>query len=448
MNFPDAYEKLESIKQSHLLKYWDTLSSTQQTHLLEQIAAVDIETFLQQQHLVHSPKITDQSLQPFTAFNRIGSKHDQELGRDLIAKGMAGCLIVAGGQGTRLKFNGPKGMFPVTPVTHKSLFQLFAEKVIAAGKQVNKRLPLAIMTSTLNHKVTLDFFYEHQLFGLHPEQLSFFSQGTLPLLDPQGNLFLETPYTIAEGPDGNGKALHHFYQNGIWKQWQEKGVHYLNFVLIDNPLADPFDAELLGFLHRQQSDVVIKCIERNDPQESVGVLALKDGKAGVVEYSEMNDKDRMATGPTGDLLYKGANLSLFCFKMDFIKRVVEDKEPLSLHKAFKAVKFLNREGQTVEADKPMAWKFETFIFDLLAKTNKVEALLYPREQCFSPLKNFSGNFSIDTVRADIQRNDQRAFAEVTGKVCNLTPFEVPQEFYYPTPELRAKWRGKDIKDEG
>ena len=147
-----------------------------------------------------------------------------------------GCLIVAGGQGTRLNFNRPKGMYPVTPVHHKSLFQLFAEKVAAAGKQANCPLPLAIMTSPANDETIRAFFHEHHYFGLAESQVFFFTQKQLPFLDKEGNMFLETPYTISKGPDGNGSSLRYFSKAAFGKNGKRGGVEQLNYILIDNPL--------------------------------------------------------------------------------------------------------------------------------------------------------------------------------------------------------------------
>ena len=178
----------------------------------------------------------------------------------------------------------------MTAVKHKSLFQLFAEKTIAASKQAGRPLSIAIMTSPQNHDATIDFFNQHHLFGLEPGQLSFFCQGMLPLLDQEGQLFLENAFSLAEGPDGNGGALHHFYHSGIYQQWQAQGIRHINFVPIDNPLADPFDAELLGCQQRCQNEITIKCTLRRDVQEKVGLLARHDGRTIVVEYSEIPEK--------------------------------------------------------------------------------------------------------------------------------------------------------------
>jgi UDP-N-acetylglucosamine/UDP-N-acetylgalactosamine diphosphorylase len=372
-----------------------------------------------------------------TDYARLPDVVDAESGKKIISEGHVGCLIVAGGQGSRLGFNGPKGMFPVTPVKHKSLFQLFAEKTLAASQQAGRALPLAIMTSPLNHAETVNFFKSHDYFGLDPLQLSIFSQEMLPLLDANGCLFLENSHTIAEGPDGNGAALHHFYQQGIWEKWKDAGVHYLNFILVDNPLSDPYDAILVSYLKEQQSDVIIKCVERRNPEEKVGILAKRNDQTVVVEYSEMPEMQRFAQSKDGSLLYPCANLSLFCFRMDFIQKVATlPTEKLPLHLAFKAAKSLDSDGSPTQN---MAWKFEQFIFDLLPFATKTTALIYERQQCFAPLKNFEGDDSIETVQRALEEYDKKTFLNLTGQSAPVTPFELSQAFHYPTAALLEKW---------
>lgn len=441
MDVLQARHKLEAIGQPHVLAHWEGLSEHEKYALLSQIKALDPRMLRFQQQLLQTPLAAPlDALQPFGDCAHAHAIADVQPGKEMIAAGQLGCLIVAGGQGTRLRFDGPKGMFPVSPVKHKSLFQLFAEKTIAAGKQAGRRLPLAIMTSPLNHAETVAFFKQHDNFGLASDQLSIFPQGMLPFLNTEGALFLEDPHTIAEGPDGNGAALHHFYTQGIWEQWKHQGVRYVNFVLIDNPLCDPYDATLLTYQAQQHSDLTIKCTERRHPEEKVGILARQAGKAVVVEYTEMPAAQRHALAEDGTLLYPCANLSLFCFRMDFIEKVANlPVEALPLHRAFKAAKALN--GHAAQQQQ-MAWKFEKFIFDVLPLADKVSALLYPRQECFAPLKNFAGDDSIDTVKQALQAYDRALFAKITGHPCDTTPFELAQAFHYPTEALLSAWRNR------
>jgi UDP-N-acetylglucosamine/UDP-N-acetylgalactosamine diphosphorylase len=424
MEYQQAFNKLEKMGQEHLLEHWQAITPTQQRQLLEQIVNLDEAIFLQQREVHVSPPVGH--LQPFLDYANIGNKREQKQGQRLISEGQVGCLLIAGGQGTRLRFNGPKGCFPITVIKHKTLFQLYAEKVIAASNQAGRPLPLAIMTSPINHKETVHFFQEHHFFGLHPEQLSIFSQEMLPFLDQQNHLFLEESYKIAEGPDGNGSSLKHFVEKGVWKKWNKMGVRYVNFVLIDNPLAEPFDAELIGFHVHENLDITVKCTIRRDEKEKVGMLVHENEKTRVIEYTELPDQERTERLPDGSLKHKCANISLFCFSMDFIEKNYSVNLPL--HRAFKASKLLASES-------PNAWKYERFIFDYLPFTSKIKALLYPRELCFAPLKNFSGDDSPIQVQQALLHRDRQIFEEITKKTAPNTPFELDPAFYYPTPEL-------------
>lgn len=443
----EAIKKLDSIHQQHLLNHWNSLSEPSKESLLEQIHLLDVPVFLEQRKLVfENPTKQSLSLQPFQEYDTKILPQDRQKGEELISEGKVGCLIVAGGQGTRLRFNGPKGMFPITVIKHKSLFQLFAEKVLAAGKKYGKSLPVAIMTSPLNHVDTLNFFERHHHFGLNKKDISFFSQAKLPFLTEEGNTFLEKNDLIAEGPDGNGSALKHFVEKGIWTDWSTLGIEYVNFILIDNPLADPFDAGLIGYHHRKKSDITIKCILREDPHEKVGVIVKEDSKVCVREYTELQKEEMEAREKDGTLKHPCANISLFCLSIPFIYDAAMLYYPqMPFHKALKSANFLANEGKTKMSEKPFAWKFEKYIFDILPYAKKIGALLYRREECFAPLKNEIGADSPTEVQKSLLIHDRKCFENISGTSVNASePFELDPQFYYPTEELQAAWKGKQL----
>lgn len=422
-----VHEKLETMHQMQILKFWSWLSLQDRQYLTDQILHLDLEQFKEQQALLKQPKHETIQVEPFRDYSEMGNSEDKKRGFESIKNGKVGCLILAGGQGTRIGFAGPKGLYPISPITHKTIFQLFAEKVVAASKQAQRPLKLAIMTSPLNHVETVTAFETQNYFGLSPSQIFFFQQETLPFLDLEGNLFLEGKQKIACGPNGNGHALRSFVESKIAAQWQEDGIEYINLILIDNLLADPFDAELVGFHQRQGADVTVKCVKRRDLQEKVGLLVKQGGKTAVIEYSEMDEKEWNAKEADGSLKYQCANISLFCFSMQFVKNAA--KMTLPLHHVLKDAKKLN--VTTLELETVKAWKFETFIFDLLAGTDKVAALLYPRDRCFAPLKNSSGDDSPSTVQAAVTQDAKRVYKELIGEPVPSIPFELPADFYYP-----------------
>jgi len=433
----EARSKLAQMDQSHLFEGWELLSPAEKALFLLQVQKLDPSFFLREQKCALEWKIGP--LEPFSDYFLKGSSEDEKNGRTLISQGACMALTVAGGQGSRLRLNGPKGCYPISLVKKKSLFQLLAEKIKAAGKQAGRPLEWVVTTSPLNHEETLLFFKEHHFFGLIASQVHFFCQEMWPLLDREGNLFLEAPGLLAQGPNGNGGALRQLATSSFFQTWKEQGITSVSFTLIDNLLADPFDQELLGFHNRLGNEITLKAIFRQNAEEKVGIVVLKEGKPAVVEYSECPEEVKRASTPEG-FAFPLANTSLFCFSLSFIEKTAGFTLPL--HAAKKAVKRWTAATGTVFPEEPNAWKFEEFIFDLLPFGKKVSALVYPREECFAPLKNSE---SVAAVQRSLQARDAQIFSQITGvQPPTNHPFELAQEFYYPTEELIDKWRGRKL----
>ena len=431
-------EKLQEIEQQQLLQYWGQLTRHERAILAQQVDAIDSTLVRQQRQRLASRPHHQLPIAPLSHHDSSGNLADVAEGRHLLAQGKVGCLLVAGGQGSRLSISGPKGTFPVTPIAGKSLFQLAAERVAAASRQAGRPLPLAVMTAPDNHDATVEFFRSHGNFGV--AALEFFTQDSTPLLDQKGDLFLEEKGKIACAPNGNGYAFEAFVRAGIWERWCQEGVEALHFVLVDNPLADPMDAELLGYHMRTAAEVTVKCIQRDDPDEKVGVLVQRGDRVAVVEYSEIDSSERCAMTPHGKLKYPCANISLFCFSMAFVERAAHEYCcQMPLHPVLKAARYLNGAGESVVADHPVAWKFEAFIFDLLPYSDAVRCLLYPRHSCFAPLKERS---DLPAVQQALQAHDSMAWEYVAATPLPATPFELDVNFHYPTPSLLERWRGR------
>jgi UDP-N-acetylglucosamine/UDP-N-acetylgalactosamine diphosphorylase len=353
---------------------------------------------------------------------------ERSSGASLLQEGKVGCLILAGGQGSRLGSSLPKGLVPVTPIKGKTLFQIFCEKAVAASSQSGFALPLAIMTSPLNHQATVEYIEREKRFGLSEEQVSYFTQEMLPFLDDKGHWLLEAGGKIARGPDGNGRALYHFFCSGIWEKWKKAGIEYVNVVLIDNPLADPFDPALCAAHVEAKADITLKCVPRLHVEEKVGVVGLSNGRLKVIEYLDLPEEEKAASRSDGFLLWNIANAGLFCFSMDFIEKVVAVDLPWHL----------TRKGGL--------WKFETFIFDLLDYAKKTHLLLYPREEAHAPLKNAAGEASLETVRRALLARDRKIFETISGLIAPERPFELDFAFHYPTSQLLDAWRGKSLPE--
>jgi UDP-N-acetylglucosamine/UDP-N-acetylgalactosamine diphosphorylase len=308
-------------------------------------------------------------------------------GLELMKEGKVGALLLAGGMGTRLGFDGPKGMYPIGS---KTLFEIMAENMAAASRFAGRELPLAVMTSSQNDRATRDYFAENITLG----NVSFFTQGNLPYLLPDGSQFEEEEGVLAVGPDGNGDALKLFYESPIYREWKEQGIEYVNVFLVDNPLALPIDPALLGAHADLGVDILVKATRRKGPDEKVGVLCQEGEKVSVIEYSELSEEARKKD-------YPYANLSLFSVTMEWIEKAAALSLPL--HKAWKKAKIRGK----MPAE-PNAWKFEKFIFDLFPHA-RTKVMVFPREEIFSPLKNKEGEASPETVARDLQRRLPQKF---------------------------------------
>lgn len=363
--------------QLHLFEGVESLSGAELRSFLDQLQKYDSSLAFKQKQLLAHPNPQYPAL-PCSQFARSGNPEDFCRGEQLLRQGQVGCLILAGGQGTRLKFDGPKGAFPL--LDGKSLFQIFCEKVKQASLLAGINLPLCLMTSELNHQQTVDFFHEHDCFGLEASQLSFFTQEMLPFLSDSGDWILEKPGKILEGPDGNGHALHLFYKTGLWRQWKEKGVEYLNVIFVDNALADPFDPEFVGFTVRKGVDAALKAVERLKADEKMGAVAERDGKLKVIEYFEL---------PSNASEFTLSSTGMFCLSMSFIEHLCKD---------------LNAEFPLHLSRKNAVWKCERFLFDLLHYARSSAAFVCPREKIYAPLKNATGEHSLETVQKALLKN--------------------------------------------
>lgn len=336
-----------------------------------------------------------------------------------------GALILAGGQASRLGIDFPKGAVPVTLIKQKSLFQIFLEKAKAAAERESFPLPVAIMTSPLNHHQTVQFLREHHFFGFPEKQLFFFTQSMRPLEDLEGNLL------DLMGPDGNGGALKQFYAAGIWHQWRQLGVEAVSLIPVDNALADPFDAKIIF----KGEDLILKAILRASSEEKVGVLVQDEGQIKVIEYNELPSHVKETRCEDGSLLFPLANSGLLCFSMDFIAK--EQGRELPLHRQKKRIKW---KGQFKEV-----YKYETFIFDLIPYASRIKVVLYPRERTFAPLKNNLGEDSLITVQKALLESDYHTFFNIFQKKAGEDNiFELDPRFYYPTQALVNQWRERAL----
>lgn len=418
-------------KQPHLLEGLELCTPLERAQFARQIEMY--EPLLEQQlRLLEAPRARPTSPVIYTPSASCAPFSDR--GRRLVKEGKVGCVILSGGQGTRLGFHGPKGELPITAIQHKSLFQLAAEKVRAASAWAGRALPVCFMTSPLNHQETLSFFERHQRFGLGSSQLFFMQQEVLPLIDIKGHWVLEKPGKLCEGPDGNGHALRLLFSSGIAAEWRQRGIEYITVLFIDNPLANPFHFEWIGCAKEGGHDLVLSSVIRKSPREKMGLLIEEKGKLAVVEYSELSfDPPPEALSSTG----------ILCASMDFIRYACQEIDvQLPLHAAYKqALVFQEGVHQRKEV-----MKCERFLFDWLAVSRSSTACVSPREEVYAPVKNAQGEESVETAQKALLQADIKRYEAVTGRFPQAHRFELDLAFHYPFDDVKEKLESRQLAE--
>lgn len=417
---PYMLKCFEGAGQGHVFNRFDSLPPEKQAAFLEQLEAVSLPELTELSALLDAPAGVKGEIAPLDPLVPSGSERASfaEAGWAALKAGRVAVFVVAGGQGTRLGWAGPKGTYPVGPLTQKTLFQLFAEQVIALGERAGKPLDFYVLTSQLNRGETEAFFEEHGRFGLAADQLHYLVQANLPNVTLDGRLCLSEAGVLATSPNGHGGALLALRAGGALKRMAEKGQDLLFYWQVDNPLCAIADPVFLGAHLAAGAEASTKIVEKTDPDERVGLVALRDGKPGVVEYSEMTPEQQREQTPAGALAYRAGNIAVHLFGREFLEKVSDPTFELPYHLARKKVAILNAAGQVEEPSEPNVVKFERFVFDVLPHAKNHVTLQVERAEEFEPLKNAEGSYSPETVKAAISARAQ-AWLERAG-------FEVPK----------------------
>ncbi|MDT8272170.1 MAG: UTP--glucose-1-phosphate uridylyltransferase, partial [Desulfomonilia bacterium] len=282
-----------------------------------------------------------------------------EKGGNLLESGRIAALVVAGGQGSRLGIEAPKGVVEVTPVKHKSLFQLHAEKILALNRRFGVSIPLFVMTSRVNDADTKSFFGKHSFFGLESESVHFFTQGLLPSLTPEGAFIISPEGGLFLNPDGHGGTLMALKRNRCLETMDHLGIEEIFYFQVDNPLVQVCDPLFIGLHASQGAQMSSKVVRKISFEEKVGVITLIDGKTSLVEYSDMADDLRYATDDRGEMLYWAGSIAIHMINRSFVEKITTEDLSLPYHRARKKIQTLDEAGRTNEIE---GIKFETFIF--------------------------------------------------------------------------------------
>ena len=393
-------------------------------------------------------------------------------GEAALRAGRVAAFTVAGGQGTRLGYDGPKGTFAVTPVKKKSLFQVFAEKIRAVGLRYGRPLHWFIMTSHANHEQTELFFAAHNYFGLEKGRVHFFRQGRMPAVDFAGKILLETKSSLALSPDGHGGSLRALHRSGALDLMKTEGIDTISYFQVDNPIVRCIDPAFIGFHLTAHAEMSSKMVPKAYAEEKVGHFCLQNGKIVVVEYSDMPVAMQRETNADGSLRYSAGSIAIHVIDREFARRmagapllaaanpvfVLADRQAkaavgaaLPFHRADKKIATLDAAGQPVKPAKANGVKFEMFVFDALPFANNSIVIETNRADDFSPVKNAEGADSPQTSRDDQMRQFGRwltaagASVETDSSGLPRRTLEVSPLFGYDAETFSERWRQLPVK---
>lgn len=379
----------------------------------------------------------------------------ESTGLAAIGRGEVAACLLAGGQGTRLGFDGPKGCYDIGLPSGKPLFQLLCEKIrrlVGLAKEAGgpkARAPLLIMTSPGNHEDTTSFFAKHKYFGLDEKDVWFFAQGTMPCMTKEGKIILESAGCVALAPDGNGGIYPALQKSGNLDRLEAEGVKYVHIFAVDNPLCRPADPRFVGFCIAKDADCGNKSVWKAGPEEKVGVVAKRNGLSAVVEYSDLDETRKNLRDASGRLVFGAGNICNHFVTVEFLREVVMPKFSTLFHLAHKKIPFAGPDGQTQKPESNNGIKIESFVFDVFPLSSRMAILETRREEEFGPVKNAPGSptDSPDTARALVNQLS-RQWIQAAGGVIEgeeTATVEVSPLLSYAGEGLEELVRGKTFK---
>lgn len=402
-------ERLAEAGQAHVLRFLSDLEADARARLLAQLEALDLDLVTELAALQRASAAPEgpRSLEPPALFPlerdaaQESRAHDAvACGTDLLQRGEVGYVLVAGGQASRLGYDGPKGAFELGPVSGRPLFGWHAHRLRAAAERHGCPTPWYVMTSPANDAVTRNFFRGHDFFGLPEEDVFFFQQEMLPALDQEGRILMAARDSVFLAPNGHGGVLWGLAQSGALEDAKKRGVTRLSYFQVDNPLARPADPLFLGLHALEEAGMSSKVVKKRDAGEKVGVLGWIDGKMGCIEYSDLPEELREQRDADGELSFRAGNIAVHVLDVDFVASLTAGKLELPWHLATKQMKVMGPDGEPTEVT---GTKFETFVFDALSRSKASVTLEVDRALEFSPVKNAEGSDSPRTCREDLCR---------------------------------------------
>ena len=447
----EIFDLLEQNQQPHILRHYHGLSPEKKKSFLRNLQGLDVKLIFDLHKKFSAEGVIERPFQeicpaPIVNIPRtpaeIAAREDaRQLGERLIRGNQVALLIVAGGQGSRLGFEGPKGKFPITPVEKKSLFQLFAEAAKAISLRYQALIPLLIMTSRENRQETQKFFESHNFFGLGGNNICFFEQEMLPTLTPEGQLVLADDTHLLANPDGHGGSLKALHRSGLLEKLIQKGFTELFYFQVDNPLVRIADPVFIGHHKREGAEISTKVVRRRKPEEKVGIYGTVNGTPAIVEYSDFPPGEYLALDGQGNIRHWAGNIAVHMLSLSFIQRLNRHGFALPYHRAVKDVEALGPDGKGKTL---RSWKFETFVFDSIPLASKTCCLEVAREEEFSPVKNQKGDDSPDTARSAMNRLHRSWLQEAGAVLAPDARVEISPLYALDKEELIRKLKGQKL----
>ncbi len=404
MNFEEARQKLEKYNQGHLLKYYSTLPEAEQAALLQQISKTDLSVVTRIGKKEAAKK--ESSISPIAAMTldeiNTGREAFTETGTEAIRSGKVGAVLLAGGMGTRLGSDNPKGMYDIGITKPVYIFQRIVDNLFDIVDKTRTWIHLFIMTSDKNHEITQKFFEEQQYFGYDKEHIHFFRQDMAPASDYEGKILLESKGKLATSPNGNGGWFSSLTNAGLLGFMKQEGIEWLNVFAVDNVLQRIADPCFIGAVIERNCEAGAKVVRKNHPDEKVGVMCLEDGHPSIIEYYELTDSLRDTMTEDGEPAYNFGVILNYLFRIDSLEKVVNKELPL--HIVEKKIPCLNEQGEFIQPEKPNGYKFETLILDLIKLLDSCLPFEVERSEEFAPIKNKTGIDSVESAQLLLKQN--------------------------------------------
>ena len=439
MNYAEAKKMLDGCGQGHVLAWWGKLSKDARKSLLGQVAKIDPKS------LDYCRRALKAGMSAADNSKGVAPKVAELRGRKLaeavaagereLKAGRVAALLVAGGQGSRLGYDGPKGCYSIGPVTGAPLFYFHARKILARTIRYGAAIPFYVMTSEANNEATVRCFEENDYFGLNPDDVFFFTQGMWPGMTADGKIVMDEPGHVFMSPDGHGGLLAALKRSGALADMKRRGIKSVFFFQVDNPLVEIADPAFIGFHVLEKSEYSLKLCAKRDPKEKVGMPMRFGTQYRMVEYTEMTDEQCNRRAKDGRLYFLYGSPAIHVFDRAFLDR--EAGKAMPLHLAFKKIPFVGDDGKVVKPAEPNAYKFEKFIFDVLPNARKAAFLAFDPKDEFSPVKNAEGADSPATCKADMQAKWRRWLAEAGVSAKEGLPIEIDPAYAVDAEDLKS-----------